>query len=85
MTITNTTNSDITFELDVNKTPMKGMQSRLTIAANSIGSVEAEHVVLLVLDAGFQAMKALGSITIQYAAADTVYLNNIRDFFAGTY
>lgn len=85
MTITNTTTEDITFELDVNKTPVKGMQSRLTIAAGTIGNVEVEHVLALVQDAGFQAQKAAGSITIQYAAADTLFLGNIAAFLAGTY
>jgi len=85
MTITNTTTSDITFELDVNKTPVKGMQSRLTIAALSTGNVEVEHVLALVQDAGFQAQKTAGNITIAYAAADTTYLNNIAAFLAGTY
>ncbi len=85
MIITNNTAIDITFELDVNKNPLKGMQSRLTIAANSQGSVEVEHVLLLVQDAGFQAQKTAGSISITYAAADITFLNNIRDFLAGTY
>lgn len=85
MTITNTTAIDITFELDVNKNPLKGMQSRLTIAAGTTGSVEVEHVLMLVQDLGFQAQKAAGTITIAYSAADITFLNNIRDFLGGTY
>lgn len=85
MTITNTTAQDITFELDVNKNPLKGMQSRLTVRAGLTANVEVEHIWMLVQDQGFQAQKTAGNITIAYAAADTTFLNNIRDFLAGTY
>jgi len=84
MTLTNTTSQDITFELDVNKNPLKGMQSRVTIGANSTGSVDVEHVFFLVLDKGFQAQVAAGNVTITYATADTTYLTAISNFLSGT-
>lgn len=85
MTITNTTSQDIAFEIDVNKSPWKGIQSRLIVTANSVATVGVEHILVLVQDLGFQAQKTAGNITIAYAAADTTFLNNIRDFLAGTY
>lgn len=84
MTITNTTATDITFEVDVNKM-WKGIQSRLTVSAGSTATVLASHILILVQDMGFQAQKAAGNITIVYSAADRVFLNNIRDFLAATY
>lgn len=85
MIITNNTTADITFEIDVNKNPMKGMQSRLTVRPGYPATVEVEHVLVLVMDEGFQAQKTAGNISITYAAADITFLNNIRDFLAGTY
>ena len=85
MTITNNTAQDITFELDVNKNPLKGMQSRITVRAGQTSTIDVEHVLMLVQDKGFQAQKTAGNIAIAYAAADTTFLNNIRDFLAGTY
>jgi len=85
MVITNNLTTDITFELDVNKNPLKGMQSRLTVRPGFPATVDVEHVLQLVMDQGFQAQYAAGNISITYAAADTTFLNNIRDFLAGTY
>lgn len=85
MTITNNTTSDITFELDVNKNPLKGMQSRLTVRAGQVATVDVEHVWMLVQDQGFQAQVAAGNIDIAYAAADTTFLANILGFLNGTY
>lgn len=85
MVITNNLTTDITFELDVNKSPLKGMQSRITVRPGFPATVGVEHVLLLVMDLGFQAQKAAGNIAITYAAVDTTYLNNIRDFLAGIY
>lgn len=84
MTITNNTNVDITFELDVNKT-LKGIQSRLTVRANSVASVNVEDILLLVQDKGFQAQRTVGNITIGYSAADTTFLSNILAFLNSAY
>lgn len=64
MQITNNIPEDITFELDVNKNPMKGMQSRITISARSYGEVDIEHVWALVMDKGFQAQVMVNNITL---------------------
>lgn len=84
MVITNNTQQDITCELDVNKNPMKGMQSRLTIRPGYPATVDVEHVFVLVLDQGFQAQVAAGNLTLTYAAADTTYLTAILSFLNGT-
>jgi len=85
MIITNNTAQDITFELDVNKNPLKGMQSRLTVRPGYPATVDVEHIWMLVQDQGFQAQVAAGNIDITYAAADTTYLANILSFLNGTY
>lgn len=64
MQITNNTPEDITFELDVNRIPIKGMQSRITIRAQNYGEVDIEHVRALVEDKNFQAQIAAGNITL---------------------
>lgn len=84
MLIINNTAQDITFELDVNKNPMKGMQSRLTVSANSRARVDVEHVFVLVLDKGFQAQVAAGKITLRYSPKDTAYLTAFRNFLTGS-
>jgi len=64
MQITNNIPEDITFELDVNKNPVKGMQSRITISARSYGEVGIEHVLALAMDKGFQAQVMVNNITL---------------------
>lgn len=64
MQVTNNTPEDITFELDVNRIPVKGMQSRITIRAQNYGEIDVEHVRALVEDKNFQAQIAAGNITL---------------------
>jgi len=64
MQVTNNTPEDITFELDVNRVPVKGMQSRITIRAQNYGEINIEHVRVLVDDKDFQAQIAAGNITL---------------------
>lgn len=64
MQITNNIPEDITFELDVNKNPVKGMQSRVTIRARNYGEVDIEQVLQLAMDKGFQAQVMVNNITL---------------------
>lgn len=64
MQITNNIPEDITFELDVNKSPVKGMQSRVTISGRSYGEVGIEQVMQLAMDKGFQAQVMVNNITL---------------------
>jgi len=82
MTIVNNTAHNYAFEIDVDS-PLKGQVSRLVISANSSATAGPGTVLLLVLDNNFQAAIAAGDITLQYAASDITWLNNVISYLVG--
>ena len=85
MTLNNTTDHDIVFNIDSGiYVDIKGQQYRTTIQANSSAVIDNAMMFLLILNYNFQLFYLSGDVTVTYSAADTTYFANIAKLFNGT-
>jgi hypothetical protein len=85
MTLNNTTDHDIYFNIDSGEfASIKGQQCRVGIPANGSAVVDNALMFLLILCNNFQAAYIMGYVTVTYSAADDTFFDNVGSLLDGS-